>query len=138
MSDMTRKEDLSTVRIRKKLKISVSDWIKTDYAQSLGFSSMSNFMTQAARDSLLRYRGPIFTDIIRYDGYYELFDIIIRRKVEVVISKREMCLKCLECKSVECDHVLFVWNISKEMTHLKQLNFFNPFEHLSIRSKLNT
>lgn len=130
MSDEQNNDNQETVRIRKDLKSSIHNWLKTDYARSLGFSSMSNFMTHAGREMLLKYRVPMFTDVIRYKTHYELYDNIINKKLNVVISKRERALSCLHCKSFDCDHILHIWKIPAEILHLEQLNYLNPFFNL--------
>lgn len=125
-----RNETLATVRIKLKLKTAVDDWLKTEYAKSLGFSTLSNFMTIAARETLMKYRGPVFTDLIRYENNYELYDVIIKKKIEIIINKQEMILNCKNCDSFICDHILFIWNTPNEVIHLKQMNFLNPFKHI--------
>ena len=127
---MLRNDELATVRIRGKLKIAVKEWVETDYAQSLGFSSISNFMTIAAREALMKYKGPTFTDMVRYETHYELYDNVIHKKVEVSINIGEAGLECTNCDSFKCDHVLFIWNSKVETIHLKQLKFLDPFLYL--------
>ena len=131
---MLRKDDLATVRIRKTLKIAVEDWISTEYAKSLGFSSASNFMTIAAREALMKYSGPNFTDLNRYETNYELFDTVIDKKVNVTIGRRERGLKCLNCDSFKCEHILFIWSHPTEIRHLQQLKFLNPYLFLFNKS----
>jgi len=128
-----RKEKLETVKIRKQLKSSIYDWLKTDYAESLGFSSMSDFMTQAGRELLFKYRIPMFTDVIRYKTHYELYDNVINKKLDIVINRNERSLECLKCESFNCDHILHIWKIQQEIIHLKQLNYLNPFENLFVK-----
>lgn len=132
MRNMKTNDDLSTVRIRRDLKIATDEWLKTDYAQSLGFSSISNFITLSVREALMKYRGPTFTDLVRYETHYELFDVITKNKINIIINRSENGLECERCDSFKCDHVLFIWNSVIEKTHLRQMKFPNPFIYLTV------
>ena len=48
------------------------------------------------------------------------------RKIEIYINMSENGLECINCKSLICDHVLFVWFESYYRDKLLQLGFPNP------------
>jgi len=119
-----------TARLDGVLNNALTEWLKTDYAKSLGFHSKSHFITNAVRDLLFKYSIPNLIDVMRYPSYYELFDNTKSKKIEVVINKIGKCCECSECDSMKCEHVLHLWKIPNEITHLKQMGFLNPFEFL--------
>ena len=130
MSINDKAKDQGTVRLDGNLNDHLSDWLKTDYAKSLGFHSKSHFITNAVRELLFKYSVPNQTDVLRYENHYELFDNLLQKKIDVITNQLEHCLVCTNCESTKCDHVLHIWKIPHEVTHLKQLKYSNPFEHL--------
>lgn len=128
--DIQKHPPQGTTRLDGTLDKTLAEWLKTDYAKSLGFHSKSHFVTNAVRDLLFKYSVPNIIDLIRYPTYYELFDNSKSKKIEVTINKIGKCCECLECESMKCEHVLYLWKIPNEVIHLKQIGFLNPFEYL--------
>lgn len=120
----------ASVRLDGDLNVNLTNWLKTDYAKSLGFHSKSHFITNAVRDLLFKYSAPNIIDLIRYESHFELFDNSKLKKIDVIMNKIGKCCECLECDSMKCEHVLYLWKIPSEITHLEQLGFLDPFLHL--------
>lgn len=128
---MSKTKSQPAVKIDGSLNDSLTEWLKTPYAKSLGFHSKSHFITNAVRDLMFKYRAPNLVDLVRYETHYELYDNSISKKIEVIINKSESGLECRTCTdSFRCDHVLNIWKIPMEIIHLEQLRFFNPFKYL--------
>jgi len=132
MSNMDTEKQIppGITRLDGSLNTTLTEWLKTDYAKGLGFHSKSHFVTTAVRDLLFKYSVPNIIDLIRYPTYYELFDNSKSKKIEVTINKIRKCCECTECDSMKCEHILYLWKIPSEVTHLKQMGFLNPFEYL--------
>ncbi len=128
--DTQKQPPQGTTRLDGTLDKTLTNWLKTDYAKSLGFHSKSHFVTNAVRDLLFKYSVPNIIDLIRYQTYYELFDNSKSRKIEITINKIGKCCECSECESMKCEHILYLWKIPNEVIHLKQMGFLNPFEYL--------
>ena len=119
-----------TVKLDGSLNKTLDDWLKTEYAISLGFHSKAHFITQAVRELLFKYYGPHFTDLKRQPNFYEIFDIHTKEKVKIAINKSESALECTSCKSFTCDHIFFIWSSRIENSFLESLKFLDPLKHL--------
>lgn len=126
MSNSKTPSTQPAVKIDRMLFDSITDWLKTDYAKSLGFHSKAHFMTQAGRDLLFKYRMNVYSNVIRFHTHYELYDDLIKKKIEISINNSENSLECLNCNSFSCDHIFHIWKDQQELSYLEKLNFLNP------------
>ncbi len=131
--ELTRRRKSSiqpAVKIDGPLNDLLSEWLKTDYAKSLGFHSKASFITQAARELLLKYRGPHFIGVQKCKTHYTLDDNLTTQKVKIVINNTESSLECSSCDSFNCNHIFFIWSIPQEESDLTKMGFLNPLNYV--------
>ena len=71
----------------------------------------------------MSYYGPRFTNLTKNDDCFLMYDG--KKKIEVYINISENGLECINCESLLCDHVLFVW-FENYTDELLQHGFPNP------------
>ena len=74
----------------------------------------------------MSYYGPRFVNLTKDDDCFVMYDG--KKKIEVYINMSENGLECINCKSLICDHVLFVW-FEDYSDDLLQYKFPNPLLH---------
>ncbi|MBM3232513.1 hypothetical protein FJZ21_04030 [Candidatus Pacearchaeota archaeon] len=118
-------EEWEQVRIPKGLLNNIKDFLESNQAKELGYTSASQVAVDAIRELLIQH-NPQMRHFNIQDNIIRVVDIKIDNNLLIEIFHKNNLLRCSYCEKVDCEHIKFLWEDPNLVKEFKKLGLKPP------------
>ena len=117
-----------TAMIRGELLVRVKAIVESNAAKNQGVTNISQFIDLAIRDKIKEFKVASLSHVSTYEDHVKILDLMLdaRGRIVAVYFNNDGSPYCDYCKTPDCVHVQFAWEIPKVRDMLHGHGFAPP------------
>ena len=117
-----------TAMIRGELLVRVKAIVESNAAKNQGVTNISQFIDLAIRDKIREFKVASLSHISTYEDHVKILDLMLdaHGRIVAVDFNKDGSPYCDYCKTPDCVHVQFAWEIPKTRDMLHSHGFAPP------------